>query len=293
MIDEKGVVLVSEKTIEVGKLRKSYGNFEAVKGIDLNIVPGKVNALLGPNGAGKTTTLKSILGLVQYQGRISVLGKDIDEVRSRISFVPEDKSFYDSLTPEKAVRMCSMMLDSFEASRAIDLLNNFDLPLRKKISSFSHGMRTSVYLSVALAQDAEIFIFDEPTWGLDPLRRDEVLEMIRGLSDRGKTVLYTSHIIPEVEKIADVFSIMYKGEVLFTGELKGLDDRFALFSLPIETKIDRDGLLAIVREAQSLKVMTEEREKIEEIKRIEGAKEETVDLESFFSLLVRGNENVL
>ncbi len=76
--------------------------------------------------------------------------------------------------------------------------------MNKKISAFSHGMKTSTYLAIAMSRDADIFIFDEPTWGLDPLRRDEVLEMIRNLSLNGKTVLYTSHIIPEVE-IADVF----------------------------------------------------------------------------------------
>ncbi|MDI9367837.1 MAG: ATP-binding cassette domain-containing protein, partial [Thermotogota bacterium] len=90
-----------DEAIKVKNLRKNYGNFEAVKGIDLSLVPGKVNALLGPNGAGKTTTLKSILGLVHYSGEITILGEKIDVTRERISFVPEDKSFYDSLTPEK------------------------------------------------------------------------------------------------------------------------------------------------------------------------------------------------
>ncbi len=282
-----------EEAIRVKNLRKNYGNFEAVKGIDLSLVPGKVNALLGPNGAGKTTTLKSILGLVHYLGEITILGEKIDVARERISFVPEDKSFYDNLTPEKAVKMCSMLMSNFSADKAAKQMKDFDLPMNKKISAFSHGMKTSTYLAIAMSQDADIFIFDEPTWGLDPLRRDEVLEMIRSLSESGKTVLYTSHIIPEVEKIADVFSIMYKGEILYSGEMKGLGERFALYSLPMKTDIDRNDFTAVVKEANSLKVLTDKPKDIAKLKEIAGSKREEVNLESFFGTIVRGNKHVL
>ena len=284
---------MQDEAIRVKNLRKNYGNFEAVKGIDLSLVPGKVNALLGPNGAGKTTTLKSILGLVQYSGEITILGEKIDVARERISFVPEDKSFYDSLTPEKAIKMCSMLMSNFSADKAAKQMKDFDLPMNKKISAFSHGMKTSTYLAIAMSQDADIFIFDEPTWGLDPLRRDEVLEMISALSESGKTVLYTSHIIPEVEKIADVFSIMYKGEILYSGEMKGLDDRFALYSLPLKTVIDRNDFTAVVKEANSLKVLTDNPKDIARLKEIAGSKREEVNLESFFGTIVRGNKHVL
>ena len=282
-----------EEAIRVKNLRKNYGNFEAVKGIDLSLVPGKVNALLGPNGAGKTTTLKSILGLVHYSGEITILGEKIDVARERISFVPEDKSFYDNLTPEKAVKMCSMLMRNFSADKAAKQMKDFDLPMNKKISAFSHGMKTSTYLAIAMSQDADIFIFDEPTWGLDPLRRDEVLEMIKNLSLNGKTVLYTSHIIPEVEKIADVFSIMYKGEILYSGEMKGLDDRFALYSLPLKTEIDKNDFIAVVKEADALKVLTDNPKEIAKLKEIAGSRREEVSLESFFGTIVRGNKHVL
>jgi len=282
-----------EEAIRVKNLKKSYGNFEAVKGIDLSLVPGKVNALLGPNGAGKTTTLKSILGLVHYSGEITILGEKIDVARERISFVPEDKSFYDNLTPEKAVKMCSMLMRNFSADKAAKQMKDFDLPMNKKISAFSHGMKTSTYLAIAMSQDADIFIFDEPTWGLDPLRRDEVLEMIKNLSLNGQTVLYTSHIIPEVEKIADVFSIMYKGEILYSGEMKGLDDRFALYSLPLKTEIDKNDFIAVVKEADALKVLTDNPKEIAKLKEIAGSRREEVSLESFFGTIVRGNKHVL
>ncbi|WP_367363328.1 ABC transporter ATP-binding protein [Mesotoga sp.] len=282
-----------EEAIRVKNLKKSYGNFEAVKGIDLSLVPGKVNALLGPNGAGKTTTLKSILCLVHYSGEITILGEKIDVARERISFVPEDKSFYDNLTPEKAIKMCSMLMSNFSADKAAKQMKDFDLPMNKKISAFSHGMKTSTYLAIAMSQDADIFIFDEPTWGLDPLRRDEVLEMIKNLSLNGKTVLYTSHIIPEVEKIADVFSIMYKGEILYSGEMKGLDDRFALYSLPLKTEIDKNDFIAVVKEADALKVLTDNPKEIAKLKEIAGSRREEVSLESFFGTIVRGNKHVL
>lgn len=279
--------------IELVALRKSYGSLTAVRSIDLSIVPGKVNTILGPNGAGKTTTLKAILGLISYTGSITVLGSEIDKCRDRVSFVPEDKSFYDGLTPEQAVKMCSLLLDNFDSARAVDLLENFELPIKKKIATFSHGMRTSMYLSLAMAQNAEIFIFDEPTWGLDPLRRDEVLGMIRKLSLSGKTVLYTSHIIPEVERIADVFSIMYKGEILYTGEAKSLNERFSLFVLPLETELEREKYFVTVEEEKCLKILSNNRAQAEALRKIKGAREETVDLEVFFRLLVRGKRDVL
>ncbi len=198
-----------------------------------------------------------------------------------------------TLTPEKAVKMCSMLMSNFSAEKAAKQMKDFDLPMNKKISAFSHGMKTSTYLAIALAQDADIFIFDEPTWGLDPLRRDEVLDMISTLSESGKTVLYTSHIIPEVEKIADVFSIMYKGVILYTGEMKGLDDRFALYSLPLKTAIDKNDFTAAVKEANVLKILTDNPKEIARLKEIAGSTREKVNLESFFGTIVRGNKHVL
>ncbi len=189
--------------------------------------------------------------------------------------------------------MCSMLMSNFSAEKAAKQMKDFDLPMNKKISAFSHGMKTSTYLAIAMSQDADIFIFDEPTWGLDPLRRDEVLEMISALSESGKTVLYTSHIIPEVEKIADVFSIMYKGVILYTGEMKGLDDRFVLYSLPLKTVIDKNDFTAVVKEANVLKVLTDNPKEIARLKEIEGSKREEVNLESFFGTIVRGNKHVL
>ena len=289
MINNKAVVTVED-------LKKIYGNgTKAVDGVSMTIVPGKVNALLGPNGAGKSTTLKSILGFIGYEGEIEVFGKDIDTVRSRVSFVPEDKSFYDNLTPEKAIRLCKMLLENFDEVKAGKLIEEMDLPMKKKISTFSHGMKTSIYLAVAMSQNADLYIFDEPTWGLDPVKRDEVLNMIKDLTKNGKTVLYTSHIIPEVQKIADNISIMYRGRIRYSGDQKDIENNYRIFRLPVAGtgSTDKTNCLAVAKEDGYAEVLTRDDELKARLSKTEGITEIKCDIENFFNVLVRGCRNVL
>jgi len=285
---------MGEKVISIKGLRKIYSNgVEALKGIDLSIEKQQVYALLGPNGAGKTTTIKSILGFVKYEGEIKIFDKKIDEVRDNISFVPEEKSFYAHLTPRKAINMCSRLLDNFNKNEAFKLLKYFDIPLNRKISSFSNGMKTSTYISLALAQDTDIYILDEPTVGLDPIKRTDLLELIRQKVIDGKTVLYTSHIIPEVEKIADYISIMYKGRILYSGYRDDIKEKFKVIYVPVEKlkKIEKmenksfakmiDGNIAIL--------LSNNPDQWEKFYKFEDAEIRNVELEDFFNILIRGN----
>lgn len=289
---------MGEKVVDIRGLRKVYSNgVEAVKGINLSIEKQQVHALLGPNGAGKTTTIKSILGFVNYEGEIRILNKKIDDVRDKISFVPEEKSFYTYLTPRKAVNMCVRLLNNFDKDQAFKLLEYFDIPIDKKIKSFSNGMKTSTYISLALAQDADIYIFDEPTIGLDPIKRTDLLELIRQKVIDGKTVLYTSHIIPEVEKIADYISIMYKGRILYSGYRDDIKERFRVVYMPIEKfreiEEKESEFFAKTTDKDAAILLVENPKRWEEFQHIEDVEIKSVELEDFFNILIRGNEDAL
>ena len=155
--------------LRVEKLRKSYGNKVAVKDIDFEVNKGEIFALLGPNGAGKTTTLKCILGLRKKDG-----GKI--ELKGKYAYLPEKKELYRYYTVKKMVEITNYYTEGFDKRKAFDLLSDFQIDLNEKIANLSHGMVTQVYLALLLSQDADIYILDEPTWGLDPVMRNRIIE---------------------------------------------------------------------------------------------------------------------
>jgi len=288
---------MEKEVISIKNLQKVYSNgVQAIRGIDLTVKEQFVHALLGPNGAGKTSTIKSILGLIKFEGEIKVLGENIDKVRDRIAFVPEEKSFYDYLTPRSSVNMCKRLFKNFDEKEAYRLLEYFEIPLNKKIKSFSNGMKTSVYLTLALAQDVDLYIFDEPTTGLDPIKRSNLLELLRQKMIDGKTILYSSHIIPEVEKIADYVSIMYKGKILYSGFTDEIKEKFKVIYIPVDTlsklEINLQNFFSVMQENEVVLLLSNEEKQWEEMMEIEDAEVKDVNLEEFFNVLIRGYDNV-
>ncbi|HON28223.1 MAG TPA: ABC transporter ATP-binding protein [Mesotoga infera] len=281
---------IPELTLKISNLKKTYpGEVQAVRGVSLEMESQRIYALLGPNGAGKTTVLKSILGFVDYSGSVEVFGSDVDRVRNRLSFVPEEKSFYENLNVEKALRLASKISGSFDGKHARELINHYKLPPNKKIGTFSNGMKTALYISLALSTDSDLYILDEPTWGLDPILREDTLEFIREKVIVGKTVLYTSHIIPEVERIADEFFIMVNGRVRFAGTIDGIKEKYRIIHMPLKKRanIESKSAFAVAEELNRLSVIVENNEKIEEFYRIDDATISVPDLEEFFQILVR------
>jgi len=211
--------------LKVENLNKSYNGRKAVDDVSFEIDSGCVFALLGPNGAGKTTTIKCILGLRKPDsGRITLNGS--------FAYLPETKELYRHLSVEKMLRVTSMIAKNFDRKRAIELLESFQIPLKEKIANLSHGMLTQTYMVLVLSQRAEIYFMDEPTWGLDPIMRTRILELIRELSYDGRTVFYTSHILAEVEKIADIVAIMVKGKIVEKDYLDDLKEKYVLCIVP-------------------------------------------------------------
>jgi len=202
----------------------------ALDGLSLSVHRGEIYGFLGPNGSGKTTTLKILMGLVRStSGKAEVLGKPAGNVQARrqIGFLPEGPYFYDYLTAEEFLAFYGRLagLERAELGRRIDhLLEVVGLneARTRQLRKFSKGMLQRIGLAQALIHDPELVILDEPMSGLDPIGRKQVRDLILGLRDQGKTVFFSTHIIPDVEMICDRVGIVMKGRVMAAGRVDEL-----------------------------------------------------------------------
>ena len=210
--------------IEIENLEKSYGPTTALDGLDLSVTQGEVHGLLGPNGAGKTTTLRILLGLLRRDGgKVTVMGADpwLDAVglHSRLAYVPGDVELWPNLTGGEAIDLLGRLRGGLDRARRDEMVARFDLDPTKKGRTYSKGNRQKVAIVAALASDAELLLLDEPTAGLDPLMEVVFQGVIKRMKDEGRTILLSSHILAQVEKLADRISIIRQGKVVQTGSL--------------------------------------------------------------------------
>ncbi|MGW0808750.1 ABC transporter ATP-binding protein [Nonomuraea sp. NPDC002799] len=206
---------------------KSYGQVKAVDRLDLTVEAGQVAGFLGPNGAGKTTTIRILLGMLKAdKGAVRVLGGDpwSDAVRlhRRIAYVPGDVTLWPTLTGGQVIDLLSRLRGNSDRARKQRLLERFELDPTKKTRTYSKGNRQKVALVAALASDAELLILDEPTSGLDPLMEAVFTECVQEVKREGRSVLLSSHILAEVEKLCDTVTIIRKGHTVQSGTLADL-----------------------------------------------------------------------
>ncbi len=216
-----------EHVIEVQKLVKKFGNFTALNHLDLEVRRGEVHGFLGPNGAGKSTTIRILLGLLRKtSGQASLFGQDpwanSVELHKRLSYVPGDVSLWDNLSGGEVIDLFSSLRGGLDTKRRAQLLKDFQLDPRKKCRTYSKGNRQKVALVAALATDAELYIMDEPTSGLDPLMESVFQSYVNELKTQDKTILLSSHILAEVEALADRVTIIRQGKTVETGTLAEL-----------------------------------------------------------------------
>jgi ABC-2 type transport system ATP-binding protein len=211
--------------VATSDLVKTFGQTRALDGLDLEVAPGEVHGFLGPNGAGKTTTIRVLLGLLRADsGRATVLGgdpwRDAVSLHRRLAYVPGDVVLWPNLTGGEVIDLFGRLRGGLDPARRDELIERFDLDPRKKARTYSKGNRQKVAIVSALASDAELFLLDEPTAGLDPLMEVVFQDVIRHLRAEGRTVLLSSHILAQVEKLADRISIIRLGKIVESGSLE-------------------------------------------------------------------------
>lgn len=217
----------TQMAVEVEGLTKSFGRVHALRGLDLTVPVGQVTGFLGPNGSGKSTTIRILLGLLRADGgQVHVLGGDpwADAVRLHrsIAYVPGDVMLWPNLTGGEAIDILSRLSGSLDPKRKRAMLDRFELDPTKKARAYSKGNRQKVALVAALASDAELLLLDEPTSGLDPLMEAAFTESIREVKADGRSVLLSSHIFAEVERLADRVTIIRDGVTVEAGTIAEL-----------------------------------------------------------------------
>lgn len=218
--------------IETRKLSKWYGNVLGLSDVTLQIEPG-ISGLLGPNGAGKSTFLKLLTGQIKPSlGNVTILGQKIKNnfaIFSRIGFCPEHDSFYEEITGwEFLTRLLGLhgFADSEVKSRAEKALEIVELSQDKDrlIRAYSRGMRQRLKLAQAIAHDPEILILDEPLSGLDPLGKRKIIRLIKEYKSQGKTIIVSSHVLPEIEALTKTIILIHQGKIFATGDIHYIRD---------------------------------------------------------------------
>jgi ABC-2 type transport system ATP-binding protein len=212
-------------------LKKSYGSTRALRGLDLEVKTGEIFGFLGPNGAGKTTTIRCLLDLIRpHGGTIQVLGlnpqKDPVAVRARSGYLPGELHFDENMSVESALRyLNSLRHGKADWMYVRHLCEHIDLDLRLAIRNLSKGNKQKVGVVQALMHKPELLMLDEPTFGLDPLVQREVLHLVKEARENGATVFFSSHILSEVQEIADRVGIIRKGALVEVADKATLMNR--------------------------------------------------------------------
>lgn len=213
--------------LRVNQVTKKFGSFTALDGIDLEVGQGEIYGFIGPNGAGKTTTIRILLGILQAtSGTATIFGqdawRDAVEIHKRIAYVPGEVNLWSNLTGGEVIDLFVKLRGANGTSRREELIQRFDLDPTKKCGTYSKGNRQKVALIAAFASNADLYILDEPTSGLDPLMEQIFQECVREVKAAGKSVLLSSHILSEVEKLCDKVSIIRQGKIIESGTLQEL-----------------------------------------------------------------------
>jgi len=208
--------------LEVNNLVKKYDTF-SLKDVSFNVPTGLIMGFIGPNGAGKTTTIKSILNMITLDaGTIKLFGMDSKEnsiqINEQIGVVMDAPFFVDDWNMSDIENAVSPFYANWNAQKYVELLKKFGIDKKKKVKELSRGMKVKLMLSVALSHNAKLLILDEPTSGLDPVARDELCELFSDfVSDETNSILFSTHITADLEKIADCITFIFDGQIIFTG----------------------------------------------------------------------------
>lgn len=232
--------------IEVNNLTQIYKSGKGVFNLNFSIKEGEVFGYLGPNGAGKTTTIRNILGFANAsEGSVNILGEDIRtnaRIQSEIGYLPGEIAFFENFTGLEFLEFIQHMRGTKDISKRDELIKRFELDVKTPIRKMSKGMKQKVGIVTAFMHNPKILILDEPTSGLDPLMQTKFMELLAEEKTKGKTILMSSHIFEEVEKICDRAGIIKDGRIIAVEDFSSLKSKK---NVNYEVKILGDASLLI------------------------------------------------
>ncbi len=218
---------MTEPILVTENLTKDYGSFRALSALTLSVAPGEVVGLLGPNGSGKSTALRLMLGFLRPTiGRATVGGFDcwLDsvEARKRVAYLPGELRLYDTMTGRRLVTFLTQLRGDTPGTEVDDLARKLDIDIDRPLTQMSSGMKRKVALLAVLVPKVPLIILDEPTNTLDPTMRDELLDQLKSARDRGQAVLFSSHVLQEVEAVCDRVAVLRRGALVHVQEMSAL-----------------------------------------------------------------------
>ena len=217
--------------LTISGLTKRYKDF-ALDDVSFSVPSGSIVGLIGENGAGKSTTINAVLGLIQKAaGTITVLGKDQldNETKEQIGVVFDGSNYPEILSPRKLNRVLKNIYHSWDELTFLGLVKKLSLPIDKPIKQYSRGMKMKLAISAALSHDSRLLILDEATSGLDPVIRDDILDMLLDfVQDEDRSILISSHITTDLEKIADYIVFIHEGKVVFSKPKDELTEQYGI-----------------------------------------------------------------
>lgn len=252
----------------VSELTKTYQDF-ILDNVSFNVPSGSIVGLIGENGAGKSTTVNAILGLIEKEaGHVSILGKDglDDDTKEQIGVVFDGSNYPEILSPKKLNRIMKNIYQSWEEKTYFNLLKQFSLPLDKQIKQFSKGMKMKLAISVALSHHSRLLILDEATSGLDPVIRDDILDMLLDfVQDEEHSILVSSHITSDLEKIADYVVFIHEGKVVFSKAKDELTEQYGIIKCGVAQfdALDKSDIVVYRKMDYEWQVLISDRQKMQ------------------------------
>lgn len=274
--------------VEVKELTKKFKGF-TLDHVSFSLPAGCIMGLVGENGAGKSTTLKLLLNMIQKDsGRITILGKDEKNIdKNEIGVVFDECRFHESFTAKDINQVLKSIFQRWNEPQFFNYLNRFEVPSNKKLKEFSRGMKMKISIAAAVSHDAKLLLLDEPTSTLDPVVRDEMLDIFYDfISDEQHSIIISSHIVSDLEKVCDYIAFMHKGKMILCEEKDRLlqECRLAQMSESEFSAIDKDeiigsrktpfGITAVIRKTAAAQIRNTQ----------------PINLEDLFVYMIRGEE---
>lgn len=272
--------------LEIKNVIKKYKGF-TLDNINLTLPSGCIMGLIGENGAGKSTLIKAILGMIKYDGTISVLGAEgnaeLLKAKQDIGVVLDQSYFPDGINAKQVNSIMKNTYENWDENEFFGYIDKFSLPLDRAFKDYSRGMRMKLSMAVALSHKAKLLILDEPTGGLDPIVRDEIVDILYDYTRaEDHSVLMSSHILSDLEKLCDYIAFIHEGKLVFVDEKDALTERYGIVNCS-ETEFEfiKDAAVGVRKNGYSVQALID-REKAS------GIKTESATLEEIIVFMVKG-----